>query len=115
MRIALRVVPHRGDGVAVVVAHHQALGLVRILLAARYVFAVEPLLHLRRTQDAGVARKRVHQSGVEGTLLGGVVVVLVRGCGLRARQAERLGRILSVDLGVDRNWGCAPAASSSAH
>ena len=78
----LGVVPQRGDGVAVVVAHHQTLraeGAGAALGAA-----------------AGVQREEVHGEVVIGRLLGGVAVVLVGGAGLGDVEAEGLGRVGAV-------------------
>jgi hypothetical protein len=72
----LCVVPERGHGVAVVVAHHLATGL-----AARAVAATDLLDEL------------VHQAVVEGQLLVLVVVVLISGLELRAVEAEGLNGV----------------------
>src|ERR1039458_2941919 len=74
-REALCVVPQRGDGVAVVVVHHQArLGYAR----------------WRAVEILGVLDELVHQSVVKRVLLGGVVVVLVAGQRLDETQRSRV-------------------------
>ncbi len=73
----LSVIPQGGDGVAVVVAHHQA-GSVECASPAR-------------TRGSGVLRKQVHRQLVERGLLGGVGVVLIRRCSLGQIQTERIG------------------------
>jgi len=74
-REVLRPVPHRGDGVAVVVAEHR--GAVRRTA--------------RAGGTAGELREHVHETGVDRLLLGTVAVVLAAGEGLGRRQAHRIG------------------------
>ncbi len=61
-REMLRVIPQRCDGVAVEIAHHQALGVEDASAAG--------------AGRAGVLRKQVHLAAVEGRLLGAVGVIL---------------------------------------
>src|SRR5262249_55530818 len=88
-RVVLGVVPQRRDGVAVVVAHRQALG-------------GDGGRRRQRAVGGGAAggadprREAVHVAVVVGGLLGLVVVSLVRGRRLRGRQAERVRRIRAV-------------------
>ncbi len=85
-REVLGVVPHRGDGVAVVVAHHQAR-------------RVEDRRRVRRQRTAervaagaGVFRIEINEAAVQRLLFRRVVVVLVGRGGLRRAEAERVGR-----------------------
>ncbi len=78
----LRVVPQRGDGVAVVVAHDLALGTEGA--------------HAARRRRAGVFREQVSLAAVISLLLGGVGVVLVGGGGLGAVETVGLGGIGAV-------------------
>src|SRR5580698_2853544 len=77
----LRIVPVSGDGVAVVVAHHETGGIEnrRSALSAGGGAA-----------QAGVLRIEVHAAEVVRLLLGRVVVILVRGGSLGRREAERI-------------------------
>src|SRR5260370_15229449 len=68
----LRLVPEGRDRVAVVVAHH--------FIAA----------------GTCVQRKQVHETTVEGPLLGGVVVVLVGSDRLRTIEPEGVGRACTI-------------------
>ncbi len=77
-RVLLGVVPHRGDGVAVVVVHGQPLATVGRCLAG---------------VAAGELHELVHRSGVVCLLLCLVAVVLVARRGLGGRQAGRLYRV----------------------
>ena len=82
----LRVIPQRGDGIAVEVPHHQALVLaVGELRGAKAVFA-----------DADAGRKHVHQPLVEGFLLVAVIVILIAGRRLRAIEPKRVDRIAPI-------------------
>ena len=76
----LRIVPHAGNGVAIVVAHGQAGGAVglRVILVIVYRHSLRELVHL---------------SAVVGLLLIGVVVVLVRSHSLLWGETERLSRV----------------------
>src|SRR5215472_458199 len=79
----LRIVPHRGHGVTVVVAHHQrgAISVVR---------AGSVRTHSQKLDEL------VQQSGVVPLLLRRVVMVLVAGVVLRAVKTKRLVSILVV-------------------
>src|SRR6185312_4541521 len=84
----LGIVPQRGDRIAIKVAHGQAFGCGRGLLARRRALA------------PGVLGKEVHFAAVEGLLLGAVGVALVGGVGLRAIEAERVRSIGAIgDVG----------------
>ena len=52
----------------------------------------------REGRKAGISRKRIHQAGVEGLLLVGVVVILVCGCRLRRAQPEGVYGVALVDF-----------------
>ncbi len=74
-RVVLRVVPHRGDGVAVEVAHHQGLG-------------TDP--DRRRPAAADEGREAVHVPVVVGALLRTFGVALIGRQRLRGRETERV-------------------------
>ena len=78
-REMLRVLPHRGDGVAVEIAHHLAFGAESAGAARR--------------APAGIFGEQIGLAAVIGLLLGGIGVVLVGGVGLGAVEAERLGGV----------------------
>ena len=78
-REMLGVVPQRGDRVAIVVAHHQALALAGVEAGGR-------------THAHGLDEP-VHGAGVERLLLVGVVVILIAGGGIPMTEPERLHRV----------------------
>ena len=78
-RETLRVIPQRGDGVAVVVAHHQSVGTEGAGAADGVV--------------AGMQREEVGLAVVVGLLFRRVAVILAFGIGLGAIQAERIDRV----------------------
>ncbi len=57
-----------------------------------------------QSRKAGVLRKRIHQAGVEGMLLVGVVVTLVRGRGLRRAQPEGVHGVVLIYFYVQEIW-----------
>src|SRR5215467_1678428 len=72
----LRIVPKRGDGVAIEISHHERGG--------RYAEGW-------RTADPSIEREQVHPAIVVSTLLRLIVVSLVRGSRLRGCKTERIG------------------------
>ena len=54
--------------------------------------------------QAGVLRKGIHQAGMEGELLVGVVVTLVRSCGLRRSQPEGVYGVTLIDFYIQEIW-----------
>jgi hypothetical protein len=80
----LRVVPHRGDGVAVVITHHLA-GAVFVGRRTRQSFT-----------RAGEFWEKIHLAVVERLLFGRVIVILVGGRRLRAVEAERIDRTRAI-------------------
>src|SRR4029077_7741436 len=87
--VVLGIVPQRRDGVAVEVAHRQALGGDGGGRRQRAVGG-------SAAGGADPRREAVHVAVVVGGLLGLVVVALVRGRRLGRRQPERIGRIGAV-------------------
>ena len=84
-REMLGVIPQGGDGVAVIIAHHQRLAAD----AGR-----------RRTRGSDEGRETIHPPIVIGAFLRAFVVPLIRGQRLGRRQAERVRRPGAVDLAV---------------
>ena len=72
-RKALGVIPHRGHRIAIEIPHRQAGRVQR-----------RSLVSLWRIPLAHRFRKQIHQSGMEGKLFCGVIVILVCGRGLRS-------------------------------
>ena len=83
-RVMLRVVPKRGDGIAVVVPHGQSGG------------GDNRTARRRRTCGADRRREGVHQTVIEGHLLRGVVMILIRGRSFAAIEAEGIGGAFGV-------------------
>ena len=86
-RVLLGVVPQAGDGVAVVVVHYQAR-LADIRSSA--------------VLTVGELDEFIHQTAVEGLLLGGVLVIHVAGEGLGGVEPGRVEEIGVVREQVSR-------------
>jgi hypothetical protein len=82
-RVELRVVPEACNGIAVEVAHGEAVGFGDCLGAGR----VGEGSGIGRTHRK---REHIHFATVERGLLGPVVVILVGGAGLRSVKTERV-------------------------
>ena len=82
----LRIIPLRGHGVAVKIAHHFV------------------------TARAGVQRKQIHQAGIKCQLLRGIVVILIGGDGSRAvnpKWTRGPGAVGWIEIGIEIQQGTA--------
>jgi hypothetical protein len=89
----LRVVPHRRNSVAIIVAHDQARRVQRRGEGLRSGFIA----------GTGVLGKQIHGIVVERLLFGGISMVLVCRGSLSAIQTERIDRVRTVDC-IGRSW-----------
>jgi hypothetical protein len=89
-RKTLRIVPQRGDGIAVEIGHHRG-----------------PVIATADADDAGRLDEFVHQPAIDRLLLVGVVVVHIAGEGFGPLEPKRLQqvRVVRQQAGVEQRIG----------